>query len=484
MSESLKNKTVKGVFWSSIERFSVQGVQFIIQIIIARILLPSDYGLIGMLTIFLAVSQSLIDSGFSNALIRKQNCSDTDYSTVFYFNIIVGILLYGVLYILAPFIASFYRTSELINITRVVAITLFINSLTVVQRAKLTRNVDFKTQTKASLTAAIVSGIIAIIMAYSHYGVWALVIQSVLNGLITMILLWILSKWIPRNVFSRQSFKEMFSFGSKLLVSGLIDTLYRNLFTLIIGKQFNKADLGYYTRADQFAQLPSSNLTGIFGRVTYPILSTLQNDDKRLEEVYRKYLRLSAFGIFPLMTGLAALASPLIILLLTEKWAGVVILLQIICFSYMWYPIHAINLNLLQVKGRSDLFLRLEIMKKGIGIAMLFITVPIGINAMCIGSIATSIIALIINTHYTGKLINVDFLKQMKDLFPILLYALSMYLVISFSIKWIESDVIKLIVGFSIGVFYYFLIAYFTNSPELKAFYSLIYEYNNKLNNK
>ncbi len=481
MSDSLKDKTLKGVFWSSIERFSVQGVQFIIQIIIARILLPSDYGLIGMLAIFLAVSQSLIDSGFSNALIRKQNCNDTDYSTVFYFNIIIGILLYGVLYISAPFIASFYRTPELINITRVVAITLFINSLTVVQRAKLTKEVDFKTQTKASLTATIVSGVTAIIMAYSNYGVWALVSQSVLNGLITMILLWILSKWIPKYIFSWQSFKEMFSFGSKLLVSGLIDTLYRNLFTLIIGKQFNKTDLGYYTRADQFAQLPSSNLTGIFGRVTYPILSILQNDDQRLEEVYRKYLRLSAFGIFPLMTGLAALASPLIILLLTEKWTGVVILLQIVCFSYMWYPIHAINLNLLQVKGRSDLFLRLEIIKKGIGIAILFITVPIGINAMCIGSIVTSIIALIINTHYTGKLIKIGFLKQMKDLFPILLYALSMFLVIGFSIKWIESDVIKLIAGFSIGIFYYLLIAYFTNSPELKVFYSLIYEYKNKL---
>ena len=480
MSESLKNKTVKGVFWSSIERFSIQGVQFIIQIIIARILLPSDYGLIGMLAIFLAVSQSLIDSGFSNALIRKQNCSDTDYSTVFYFNIIIGVLLYGVLYISAPLIASFYRTPELVNITRVVAITLFINSLTVVQRAKLTKNVDFKTQTKASLTAAIVSGIIAIIMAYSNYGVWALVIQSVLNGLITMILLWILSKWIPGNVFSWQSFKEMFSFGSKLLVSGLIDTLYRNLFTLIIGKQFNKTDLGYYTRADQFAQFPSSNLTGIFGRVTYPILSTLQNDDKRLEEVYRKYLRLSAFGIFPLMTGLAALASPLIILLLTEKWLGVVILLQIVCFSYMWYPIHAINLNLLQVKGRSDLFLRLEIIKKATGVAILFITVPIGIEAMCIGSICSSIIALVINTHYTGKLIHIGFLKQMKDLFPTLLYALSMFLVISFSIRWIESNIVKLVVGFSIGVIYYFLIAFFTNSPELKAFYSLVYEYKNK----
>lgn len=250
MSESLKSKTVKGVFWSSIERFSVQGVQFIIQIIIARILLPSDYGLIGMLAIFMAVSQSLIDSGFSNALIRKQNCTNTDYSTVFYFNIVVGIVLYGILYFSAPLIANFYKTPELVLITRVVGITLFINSLTVVQRAILTKKVDFKTQTKASLTAAIISGVIAIIMAYSNYGVWALVIQTIINGFLTAILLWIFSKWAPHKVFSWISFKEMFSFGSKLLISGLLDTIYRNLFTLVIGKQFNKSDLGYYTRAD------------------------------------------------------------------------------------------------------------------------------------------------------------------------------------------------------------------------------------------
>lgn len=481
MSESLKSKTVKGVFWSSIERFSVQGVQFIIQIIIARILLPSDYGLIGMLAIFMAVSQSLIDSGFSNALIRKQNCTNTDYSTVFYFNIVVGIVLYGILYFSAPLIANFYKTPELVLITRVVGITLFINSLTVVQRAILTKRIDFKTQTKASLTAAIISGVIAIIMAYSHYGVWALVIQTIINGFLTALLLWIFSKWAPHKTFSWNSFKEMFSFGSKLLISGLLDTVYRNLFTLVIGKQFNKTELGYYTRADQFAQFPSSNLTGIFGRVTYPILSTLQDDDERLKDVYRKYLRLSAFGIFPLMTGLAALASPLILLLLTEKWSGVIILLQIVCFSYMWYPIHAINLNLLQVKGRSDLFLKLEIIKKGIGILMLFITVPLGVEAMCIGSIITSFIALIINTHYTGKLIHIGFIKQMKDLFPTLVYALSMFVVIFFSIKWIDSNIVKLLFGFAVGIVYYFFIAYLTKSPELKTCFSLIKEYKNKI---
>ncbi|MCH3923918.1 MAG: lipopolysaccharide biosynthesis protein [Bacteroidales bacterium] len=481
MSESLKNKTIKGVFWSSIERFSVQGIQFIVQIILARLLLPSDYGLIGMLAIFLAVSQSLIDSGFSNALIRKQNCTDTDYSTVFYFNIIVGLVLYFILFFSAPLIATFYKTPELTALTKVVGVTLFINSLTVVQRAKFTKCVDFKTQTKASLSAVIVSGVIAIYMAYSGFGVWALAVQELLYRGINMLMLWIYSKWLPKRVFSWQSFKEMFSFGSKLLLSGLLDTIFRNLYTIIIGKKFSKIDLGYYTRADQFAQFPSSNLTGILGRVTYPILSTLQDDDDRLRAVYRRYLRLSAFAIFPLMTGLAALASPFILLLLTEKWIGVVILLQIICFSYMWYPIHAINLNLLQVKGRSDLFLRLEIIKKCIGVAILFITVPIGIEAMCIGSIFSSIICLAINTHYTGQLINVGFFMQMRDLLPTLLYSLSMFVIIYGVTYFIPSNILKLIVGFIVGIVYYFFIAYITKSSELKDVLSLVSEYKDKL---
>jgi Membrane protein involved in the export of O-antigen and teichoic acid len=481
MSESLKNKTIKGVFWSSIERFSVQGIQFIVQIILARLLLPSDYGLIGMLAIFLAVSQSLIDSGFSNALIRKQDCTDVDYSTVFYFNIIVGLALYFVLFFSAPLIASFYKTPELNLLTKVIGITLFINSLTVVQRAKLTKNIDFKTQAKASFLAVIISGIVAIFMAYKGFGVWSLVAQALINGAINMLMLWVYAKWLPKRVFSWQSFKEMFSFGSKLLLSGLIDTIYKNIYTIIIGKKFSKASLGCYTRADQFAQFPSSNLTGILGRVTYPILSTLQDNDEKLRMVYRKYLRLSAFAIFPLMMGLAALASPFILLLLTEKWIGIIILLQILCFSYMWYPIHAINLNLLQVKGRSDLFLRLEIIKKCVGVGILFITVPIGIEAMCIGSIFSSIICLAINTHYTGKLIDVGFFKQMKDLLPSLLYSLSMFVVIWGITKFIDSNVLKLIVGLVFGVIYYFFIAYITKSPELKDVVSLVKEYKYKL---
>ena len=251
---SLKQKTISGVLWSCVERFSVQGIQFVIMVII---LLPSDYGMIGMLAIFIAIAQTLIDSGFSNALIQKKDRSEIDYSTVFYFNIVVGIILYFILFFSSPLIARFYNTPELTGLTRVLALNLFINSLAVVQRAILSIKIDFMTQAKASFSAAIISGIVGIVMAYTGFGVWSLAVQTVLNAFVNTVLLWIFSKWIPLKVFSFESFKKLFAFGSKLLASGLLDTIYRNIYTIVIGKKFASTDLGYFTRADQFAQFPS-----------------------------------------------------------------------------------------------------------------------------------------------------------------------------------------------------------------------------------
>lgn len=251
---SLKQKTISGVLWSCVERFSVQGIQFVIMVII---LLPSDYGMIGMLAIFIAIAQTLIDSGFSNALIQKKDRSEIDYSIVFYFNIVVGIILYFILFFSSPLIARFYNTPELTGLTRVLALNLFINSLAVVQRAILSIKIDFKTQAKASFSAAIISGIVGIVMAYTGFGVWSLAVQTVLNAFVNTVLLWIFSKWIPLKVFSFESFKKLFAFGSKLLASGLLDTIYRNIYTIVIGKKFASTDLGYFTRADQFAQFPS-----------------------------------------------------------------------------------------------------------------------------------------------------------------------------------------------------------------------------------
>jgi O-antigen/teichoic acid export membrane protein len=427
-----------------------------------------------MLAVFMAISDVFIDSGFSNALIRKTDRTDIDFSTVFFFNIFVGIFFYFLLFFISPCIARFYNSPILKDITKIIALNLLFNSLAVVQRAKLIIAVDFKKQTKISLIAIIPSSLCGFIMAYNGFGVWALVFQSMFNSGLNMFFLWIFVRWKPLKTFSIHSFKGLFSFGSKLLISGLIDTLYRNVYTIVIGKKFSAKDLGYYTRADQFAQFPSSNFTGIFQRVIFPILSGIQNDNEKLREIYRKYLRMLAFIIFPLMFGLAAVAKPLILLILTEKWSGIVVLLQILCFSYMWYPIHSINLSLLQIKGRSDLFLRLEIIKKCIGISILFITIPIGITAMCVGTIVSGFFGLIVNTYYTGKIISVGFTKQMNDLMPIFFRSFSMGVFSYFISSLFRNNLFAILCGTITGIIYYFLINIILGSKEFTSLIEMI----------
>ena len=474
MSE-LKQKTVKGVVWSAVERFSIQGIQFVVMIFMARMLTPDDYGLVGMLAVFIAISQSFIDSGFSQALIRKQDRTEVDNSTVFYFNIVLGLLFYCLLFVSAPLIAKFYNEPLLVDLTRVLGLSVLINSFVIVQRALLTVHIDFKTQAKAALIASISSGAVGLCMAATGYGVWALVVQQLVNLSLNAILLWILSKWRPQWVYSWASFRELFTFGSKLLASGLLDTLYKNIYQIVIGKLFSATSLGYYSRASHFAEFPSSNLTGIMQRVTYPVLCSIQNDDERLASVYRRFLKLSAFVVFPLMVGLAVVSKSLVLVLLGEKWLFVSTLLFIICFSKMWYPIHAINLNLLQVKGRSDLFLRLEIIKKVIGVSVLCITVPKGLVAMCVGSIFTSLFCLVVNTYYTGKLINVGFFRQMLDLSPILILSLLMgVLVYGFCYYFSLSPLLALTIGSLIGLVFYVSIAKLFNFAEMNELVLII----------
>lgn len=476
MAESVKNKAVKGVMWSAIERFSVQFVQLIIQILIARILSPDDFGIIGMIAIFIAIAQSFIDSGFSNALIRKRDRTDIDNSTVFYFNIVVGAVFYLLLYLCAPAIAKFYNTPILVPVTRIVGLGVIFNSLAVVQRANLTAKVDFKTQAKASLISVIISGGCGLSLAYKGFGVWSLVAQTLLNGGCNTIFLWIFAKWYPKWVFSWKSFREMFSFGSKLLLSGLMDTLYKNIYTIVIGKFYSAGDLGYFTKANQLASFPSSNITGILQRVTYPLLCENQGNKEVLRTRYRTFLRLSAYVVFPLMVGLAVLAEPLIETLLTDKWIAAVPLLQLLCLSMMWYPIHAINLNLLQVQGRSDLFLRLEVIKKIVGVSILCITIPMGVVWMCVGKIVVTIIALIINTHYTGKLIGLGFLKQMRDLLPSLVYSFLMGAAVMLITMVVDNNILQIIIGIAVGVVVYFVMSKITRSEEYKTLMSLVHK--------
>ena len=467
MAESLTHKTVRGTFWSFAERFTAQGVNLLVLVIIARLLSPKEFGLVGMLAVFLAVAQSLIDSGFSQALIRKQNRTEEDKNTVFYFNIFVSVVLYLLLYLISPWVASFYEEPQLNDVMKVICLVIVIDSFAVVQRANYTIEIDFKTQTKSTLISAIISGSIGIYLAYHGYGVWALVFQQLSNSLTNVLVLWAYSDWYPKLVYSWKSFRELFGFGSKLMVSGLLDTLYRNGYQLVIGKTFTAESLGFYTNAHKFSDFPSSSFTAIIQRVTYPVLCTIQDEDERLAQAYRKFLRISAFIIFPLMCGLAAVSNPIVNLLLGEKWRYVAVLMIPICFQMMWYPIHSINLNLLQVKGRSDLFLRLEIIKKIIGVTILFVSLPFGLLVMCYTSILSSILCLGINTYYTGKLIDVGFLMQMKDISSTLLLSLAMFF-LTIKISSFFSDCFwGLIVGCIIGATFFMVVAFFCRMKEL-----------------
>lgn len=471
---SIKNQIIRGGVWSVVERLSVQGVQFFVMLYIARVLDPKDFGLVGMLAIFLAVAQSVIDSGFSQALIRKKDKKEVDYCTVFYFNLVVSIILYLILFAIAPIVAKFYNEPQLEHLMRVLCLIVVINSFAVVQRAIYTSNIDFKTQAKASFIAALFSGGIGVYFAVSGYGVWTLVWQQLLNAAINTLLLWLFSNWYPKLLYSWKSFMELFSFGSKLMISGLLDTIYTNMYALVIGKIFSAASLGYYAQADRFTKLPSSNITGILQRVTYPVLCKIQDDDERLRTDYRKLLRLSAFIIFPMMCLLSGVAYPLVELLLGPKWNFAATLIIPLSFAMMWWPIHAINLNLLQVKGRSDLFLKLEIIKKMVGVMVLIMSIPFGLLFMCYVGIVTSIICLIINTYYTGRLIQVGFVMQMKDLASILFLSLLMFVVVHFVTELIDETELQIIAGVLVGLLFYLGMVCLLNFSEFKYFKFLL----------
>lgn len=416
--ESIKEKTISGLTWSIIDHFSHYGITFIIGIFLARLLTPREFGLIGMTTLFIAVSQSVIDSGFTQALIRKQNCTQTDYSTAFYFNIVVGLVLYFTMFLSAGAISKFFNEPQLKFILQVLGIGLIINAFTIIQRARLTKRIDFKLQTKISVISSIVSGIVGIVLAFYGYGVWSLVIKTLITYALSSILLWLWNRWKPSFIFSWLSFKELFGFGSKLLISGLIDTVYKNIFLLIIGKFFSASELGFYSRADQFKNLASSSITTVIQRVSYPVLASLQNDIPRLKSAYQTIIKSTMLITFIVMIVMAAVAKPLVITLIGEKWLPSVIYLQLLCFVGVFFPLQAINLNMLKVLGRSDLFLRLEIIKKILIIPFIIIGFSLGIKYWIIGLIILSVIGFFLNSHYSGPSIGYSSFQQIKDILP------------------------------------------------------------------
>lgn len=424
MSSDLKKKTVSGVLWSFAGQFSVQGIQFLVSIVLARLLSPDDYGMIGMLAIFLAISQVFIDGGFSSALIQRKECDDTTYSTVFYINVGISLLCYGILFAAAPFIADFYGQPILKDIARVSSLSLIIGALSATNTVQLTKRIDFKTQSKINVLSAILSGITGIVMAYSGFGVWALVAQSVSLALFKLIMTVMSVRWFPSLVFSGTIFKELFSFGSKLVVVSLISSVYTNIRSLIIGKRFSPADLGQYTTANKFATMAGTSLSGVLYNVSFPVLSKVQDDDAVLLDAYKRFLSVSAFAIFPLMMLLAGIAEPLIRFLVTDKWLECVPFLQILCFGWMYDCLTKINLNLLYVKGRSDLVLRLEIVKKTIAFTILFASCFLGIIGICVGAAIYDFIAFFCNTYYTKRLLGYGFKEQFLQTLPYLLLSL------------------------------------------------------------
>lgn len=455
---SLKQQTKKGLYWSALGNFANQGMRFAFGIILARLLSPDAYGVIGMLSIFMCIVSTFIDCGFSQALISKQNRTQADFSTEFWFNIGVGIAGYFILFLSSPLIADFYNMPILSPILKVIGLGIVINSLCVVQSAQFAIQLDFKTPAKISVFTQMVSGIVGIALAYCGWGVWALVFQQVGSSLFNAILLWILAGWRPTVEFSKDSFNYLWSYGSKVLGASLIQQVYDNLYPLVIGKFFNASQLGLYSRANGFATLPSTNLSSILGSVTFPVLSKLNNDKDKLIAVYVKMIRCTSFLVFPLMIGMAAVAGPLVKLLLNPQWNGCIIMLQILCFALIWQPLSFLQINLLKVIGRTDIILKLEIMKRSVGLITIFVSIPFGVIGMCWGFALFYIYSFTLNTFFTSKTLQISFKRQIKDIIPILLNALIMGLVVYVCTLFLQISVFLLfILCILIGIVYYYI---------------------------
>ena len=423
--DSLKDKTVKGVGWSAIDNVAGYAVSFFIGIILARLLSPEDYGLLGLIGIFTAICNCFIYSGLSSALIRKKDVTDDDYNTVFIFNLVMSIVLYGVMFLAAPLIADFFGRQELVALTRVSSLGMIIGALSSTQRTRLTRRIDFKSQAKITVASTIVRGTVGITTAFIGWGVWALVAQELASGITQTCLLVYFNRWIPSLRFSFPIFKDLFGYSSKLLASGLLDTIWNQLYQVVIGKFYAPATLGQYTRSTMFSGLLSSNLTSVVQRVSFPVLSQIQDEPERLKDGYRRIIRTTMFITFCATLMLAAVAKPMILVLIGEKWLPAASFLQIVCFGSMLYPLHAINLNMLQVKGRSDLFLRLEIIKKCFAVGPLLLGIFYSIYWMLIGSVFTGFIAYYLNAYYSGPLLGYSIRAQVKDILPSFFIGLS-----------------------------------------------------------
>ena len=472
---NLKHKTKVGLYWSLFEKFANIGMQFVVSIIMARLLSPSDYGITALPAVFIAVSNVLIEGGFSQALVRKQDLKDEDIATAFYYSMLVGIFLYVILFVLSPFIAVFYEQPVLTKLVRITALLFVITPINTPQTVLLQRRLNFKTPARISVINKVVSGIVGILTAYYGFGLWALVISNITASVLGSIQTWLAVRWIPKVRWSKESFRYLWNYGNKLIATNLLSTLYNNVTPLVLGKVGGTVDLGNLHRAKQYAALPNNTITGTLTSVTFPVLSKVNDDKDLLERNYRKMICVSSYIMFPIMMLIAALARPLIVVMITEKWVNAIYLLQIMCFTYMWQPIQILNLNVLQVMGRTDYTLKLELFKKPIGLLFILGGLLInGVVGLCYADLAFTFVALLFNSHYTYKIINVGLRKQLKDVLPSLLLSLLVFGLVLLVTYVIPILFLQLIIGVVVGVIVYLGLSYIFHFPELNEVFYLI----------
>lgn len=455
--EDTKQKVFSNMIWRFAERVGAQIVAFVVSIVLARILAPEDYGTIALITVFTTIMQVLVDSGLGNSLIQKKDADDIDFSTVFYTNIVFCLILYVIIFFTAPLIAKFYSNDSLIALTRVLGLTIVISGVKNVQQAYVSRNLIFKKFFFATLCGTIGAAIVGITMALNGFGVWALVAQQLFNLTVDTIILWITVKWRPKKVFSFERLKKLFSYGWKLLASSVIDTVYNNIRQLLIGRLYSSSDLAYYNRGKQFPDLIVNNVNTSIDSVLLPTMSNVQDDKQKIREMTRKSIRTSMYIMAPLMMGLAFASKNIVTFVLTEKWLPAVPFLVVFCISYMFYPIHTANLNAIKAMGRSDLFLKLEIIKKIVGVILLLATMFISVEAMAYSLLASSLLSQIINSWPNKKLLNYSYLQQLKDIIPTLVLATIMGLIV-FLFNFLNLNVIiELILQVLVGATVYII---------------------------
>lgn len=463
-SSSLKTKVISGVIWRFAERFGARTVEFVVSLILARLLSPQDYGTVALITVFTNILQVFVDSGLGNALIQKKDADDLDFSTVFYTNVVFCVLLYILSFICAPLISKFYGIPELKNYFRVLSITILISGIKNVQQAYVSRNMLFKRFFFSTLIGTIVAAICGVLMAFSGYGVWALIAQQIINLTIDTMILWITVKWRPKKLYSFARLKGLYTYGWKLLASALLDTVYNNLRQLIIGKLYSAEDLAFYNRGRQFPSFLVTNIDNSIDTVLLPAFSQSQDNTYRLKEMTRRSIEICSYIMAPLMVGLAVCSESLVKVLLTEKWLPAVPYLQIFCFVFILYPIHTTNLNAISALGRSDIFLKLEIIKKIIGMGILFITMRLGVKAMAYGMLASSIIGVVINSHPNRKLLHYKLGQQIIDILPNFACAIIMGMVVLAVRNILPNELMSLILQVLVGICCYILLSKITKN--------------------